>query len=43
MNEYKNNENNGKSRAKIFWKHFGFVMLSLGLAVLTVLVISLNR
>lgn len=42
-NNYKNNESGEKSRAKIFWKHFGLVTLALALAVITVFVISLNK
>ncbi len=33
----------GKSKAKTFWKHVGFVAIALVLAVLTVLVINLNK
>ena len=33
----------GKGKAKAFWKHVGFVVLALGLSVLTVLVLNLNR
>ena len=31
-----------RSRAKGFWKHFGFVVLALALAVVTVIILNLN-
>ena len=34
--------NEGKSKAKIFWKHFGLMCIALGLAVVTFFVISLK-
>lgn len=40
---YKNNETGEKSKSKIFWKHVGLITLAFALAVVTVLVISLNR
>ena len=33
----------GKGKAKTFWKHVGFLVIALALAVLTVLVINLNK
>jgi hypothetical protein len=46
MNEIRNNQpnnDNEKSKAKVFWKHFGFVALALLLAVVTVFVLNLNK
>lgn len=40
------NQRNGsgeKSKAKTFWVNIGLVVLALGLSILTVLVINLNR
>lgn len=36
-------ESGEQSRAKIFWMHAGLILLSIALAVVTVVVISLNR
>ena len=33
--------NEGKSKAKIFWKNFGLICIALGLAIVTFFVISL--
>ncbi len=33
----------GKSKAKIFWKHVGYVVIALALAVVTVVVLNFNR
>lgn len=33
----------GKSKAKTFWKHVGYVVIALCLALLTVVVINLNK
>lgn len=33
----------GKNKAKNFWKHVGFVAIALVLATLTVLVLNFNR
>ncbi len=33
----------GKSKAKTFWKHVGYLAIALCLALLTVLVINLNK
>jgi hypothetical protein len=38
----RNDNNEGKSKAGIFWKHVGLIALALGLAVLTVFVLNLN-
>ena len=38
-----NDNGESKSKAKVFWKHVGLIALALGLAVLTVFVINLNR
>ena len=46
MNEIRNNQPNNeseKSKAKIFWKHVGIIAIALVLAVVTVLVLNLNR
>ena len=37
------NDNNEKSKAKIFWKNVGYVALALGLAIITIFVLNLNR
>ena len=34
--------NDEKSKAKIFWKHVGFIGIALALAVVTVFVLYLN-
>lgn len=39
----RSDKNEEQSKAKIFWKHAGFIALALGLAVLTVFVLNLNR
>jgi hypothetical protein len=36
------NVEEGKSKAKGFWKHVGFIVLALTLAVVTVVVLNLN-
>lgn len=38
-----NSNNENKSKAKSFWKVVGIMALALGLAVLTVFVLNLNR
>lgn len=38
-----NEINDGKGKAKVVFKHIGIIALSLALAILTVLVINLNR
>jgi hypothetical protein len=46
MDEIRNNQPNNegeKSRAKIFWKHVGIIVLALVLSVVTVFVLNLNR
>ncbi len=46
MNDIRNAQNNAeneKSKAKTVWKHIGFIALALLLAVVTVVVINLNR
>lgn len=45
MNDIRNNQPNEgeKSKAKIFWKHMGIIVISLVLAAVTVLVLNLNR
>jgi hypothetical protein len=32
-----------KNKAKIFWKHVGYIVLAIVLAALTVFVLNLNR
>ena len=39
----KNETNESKSKAKIFWKKLGIFVLALIVAVITVLVLNLNR
>ena len=39
----KNDTNETKSGAKVFWKKLGFFMLALFVAVITVFVSNLNR
>ena len=39
----KNDTNEAKGGAKAFWKKVGFFMLALLVAVITVLVLNLNR
>lgn len=39
----KNASNEAKGKVKGFWKKFGIFMLSLFVAVITVLVLNLNR
>ena len=39
----KSDNGENKSKAKVFWKNVGYVALALGLAVLTVFVLNLNR
>ena len=46
MNEIRNNQPNNdgdKNKAKTFWKHVGFIAIALVLAVVTVIVLNLNR
>lgn len=38
-----NDNGESKSKAKVFWKNVGLIALALGLALLTVFVINLNR
>lgn len=38
----RNDSNENKGGAKNFWKHVGFIVLALSLAVLTVFVLNLN-
>ena len=38
----RNDTNENKSKAKIFWKHVGFIGIALLLAVITVFVLNLN-
>ena len=37
------NGNEEKSKAKIVWKHIGLIVLALAMAVVTVVVLNLNR
>ena len=39
----KNEANETKSKAKIFWKNVGFIALALFVSIITVLVLNLNR
>jgi len=39
----KNETNETKSKAKVFWKKLGFFVLALFVAIITVLVLNLNR
>ncbi len=44
MNFQQPNEmNEGKSKAKTFWKTVGIVALAVGLSILTIFVLYLNR
>ncbi len=38
-----NNNNEEKSKAKIFWKNVGLVTVAFVMAVVTVIVLNLNR
>ena len=42
-NTSKNETNETKGKAKVFWKHVGFLALALFVAVITVFVLNLNK
>lgn len=43
MNNANNTNNKSEGKAKTFWKGVGIFFLALGLAVVTVFVLNLNR